>query len=1230
MISTRTGLQIEIKELSLSWFGAQKAQGVHIQKKQEQLDLTAQEVKTDAPLWKIVFTHQFGQMQITAPDLQISKPFQPTAYVNRKSFRAAAVSPELGMVKLELPAKGKVIVKEGKVGFRSPGLEPITFDQLTLSLDMMSNEELALALSCTTSQQGQIAIKASASQLKAPFPNLAVQSTINQLPVQGIDQLFSLAYPEASGLLYSFLGPTINIGCNLSASSGNFDLRLNAISPHITAYVSTQSLNGTLSLKSPAELNFTLTPSFLQKLSKLQPSLCHLALTSPVVLQTTIDQFSCPIPSHMSDLLNSTFQAHLTAPPQIPLTLDGRPLLINHLTLNANSQQQLALELAAGLQADSQEGFVTVQGTLLKDLKGGTIALNAKEFPVDLMGILANAPDSLSGLLGPAADIQATYDFQGKGHLTWQSDFLKIPSLDLSLGKSVTLTSPCAFALILNPLYSPLSLAQALPIQGTVQKLNIPLQDIKNSQLTAVIGTGAIVIKEPLPLTIAKAQASIDMKTLDQIELRLDSDTVKAFIAGSYQPDKGVFTLSKPFTGQFALDQASLKELAKPAIVQLSIDSFAVPLLDLDLSKLKIKGQLSSAEILLGVQGKRIALQNTTLPFQWDGLGKSATMQVSSQVFNPSGSNGSIQGQVSLSQFSGLDFSASAIQGSLDLQNLSAGLLDAFSGQCLSPITGPSFNSKLKVQSTPDKQSINIKWLSPNLNVDTGFTMDSSLQLQGGSNQMVWTLTSEGYKALDQLLNRPTAELIPFEMKEPSVFTIMLSKLALPIAYPSKTGSLVDRIPQIDFDVAKLQLNLTGKNPKLAFLDKSSGDTIQLSNLNFSMTRTDQNPLAFSLDSAIATKTSKNGLLSANGKLEQTLNAQGAFDLSQLTGSLRLKADQLPSRALDLIARAYGRTDFPFTCVFGNMINATLNLDLDKFSGPLALNIFTPLTRADVSGTITNGALTLKDAVHVQMKITPEMSRLVLKEVNPLNLSYLYSQEPVTLEIPAAGFSFPLHPFDLTRIAIPSARIELGKITCRNEGNVHIALGLLKTKQFEQSNDLMLWFAPIDLSVGKGLANIDRTEILLADTYDICLWGNVDLAKDYIDMYLGLTAQTLSKAFNIKNLPENYVLRIPMRGKADNVQIDTGKATAKIALLLAAQQAGTAGALKGPAGAIVGGLLNKAVTLPDSDAKIPPAKHPFPWEIGGKTKSKTSDSTVKKRQFKAHDKPLKQILKIVK
>ena len=136
----------------------------------------------------------------------------------------------------------------------------------------------------------------------------------------------------------------------------------------------------------------------------------------------------------------------------------------------------------------------------------------------------------------------------------------------------------------------------------------------------------------------------------------------------------------------------------------------------------------------------------------------------------------------------------------------------------------------------------------------------------------------------------------------------------------------------------------------------------------------------------------------------------------------------------------------------------------------------------------------------------------------------------------------------------------------------------------------------------------------------------MDFVDDKVDMVLGLTPQTLKEAFGIKNLPEHYMLHIPLKGTTSDVKINTAKATAKIAALLAWQQKDIAGEIfGGPAGAIVGELLNNLGALPDKNSNSPPAKHPFPWE-----ENKPQTNEKKTGALKGGEKPLKQLMKILR
>lgn len=168
----------------------------------------------------------------------------------------------------------------------------------------------------------------------------------------------------------------------------------------------------------------------------------------------------------------------------------------------------------------------------------------------------------------------------------------------------------------------------------------------------------------------------------------------------------------------------------------------------------------------------------------------------------------------------------------------------------------------------------------------------------------------------------------------------------------------------------------------------------------------------------------------------------------------------------------------------------------------------------------------------------------------------------------------------------------------------------------------------------------ERTEILISNTYQVCIWGGLDFPAQKVDMVLGLTASCLKIAFGIKNLPDDYVLQIPMKGKMDNVKINTSKATAKIAALLLWQQKAVSGAFgKSSAGAVLGEFMNKLGPLPDIGSKAPPAKRPFPWENGyqkpnttAKKKKKTSKAEVPKNKklILPDEEPLKQALRMLR
>ena len=123
----------------------------------------------------------------------------------------------------------------------------------------------------------------------------------------------------------------------------------------------------------------------------------------------------------------------------------------------------------------------------------------------------------------------------------------------------------------------------------------------------------------------------------------------------------------------------------------------------------------------------------------------------------------------------------------------------------------------------------------------------------------------------------------------------------------------------------------------------------------------------------------------------------------QIAGAAEL--DQFPSVLLDSIARNFGHANFPFTSLFGQAVNLDLDTQLHDQSGPLRFRVHSPNTRAALKGNINKGVLTLSEPVHAQILMSKELSQWLVQDVNPLSISAIYANNPLTLEIAPDGFS---------------------------------------------------------------------------------------------------------------------------------------------------------------------------------------------------------------------------------
>ncbi len=348
-----------------------------------------------------------------------------------------------------------------------------------------------------------------------------------------------------------------------------------------------------------------------------------------------------------------------------------------------------------------------------------------------------------------------------------------------------------------------------------------------------------------------------------------------------------------------------------------------------------------------------------------------------------------------------------------------------------------------------------------------------------------------------------------------------------------------------------------------------------------------------------------------NGKAKLTARSlkdqvQGQFHVTcektdnTLTG--RVEIEQFPSAFFDLFPHA--NIPLPFATLFGPTVTANAKIDLENEAGAVTMSLLSSNARLSVNGSIEEGFLFLSEPLYGQLLLPPEIALLLFKDMSASTPPLFSSQDPLTLEIQPEGTRIPLSLRDFSLLNIEKGRLEIGQILCSNASSLNFALSLLQQQNIK---DLHFWFAPVNFSIANNTLHVERTEILMNRILEICLWGKINLPENSIRMSLGLPAETLKRAFGLEELPADYVLQLPIRGKIYDITIDKAKANKKISLLLLWQKNIVTKVLgKGAAGAVVSELVNK-MALPDKDKQAPLAKHPFPWEKKKYSSSKSED-----------------------
>jgi len=327
--------------------------------------------------------------------------------------------------------------------------------------------------------------------------------------------------------------------------------------------------------------------------------------------------------------------------------------------------------------------------------------------------------------------------------------------------------------------------------------------------------------------------------------------------------------------------------------------------------------------------------------------------------------------------------------------------------------------------------------------------------------------------------------------------------------------------------------------------------------------------------------------ITSDVKRKGSFSLRGNKDKNLHTSSINFKSENIPTYVLDAVfALRYPEKKAFFSKFLGEHVDLNYNTSQRNRSGPIDIEVDSTYCFSKMYFQREKDTLHLNRDLKATLHISEDLSTLLLQNINPLFLTGISSIDPCQIFISRKNFRYPL-PFDKNKLNISFGTVDMKQIAANLGDSLNFLITILKLPQFHRGDDVSMWFTPMNFKIENNIVTTDRMDVLIDHDIHVCTWGQINLANNKVDMVLGLTADALKKAFHIKNLPDDFVLQIPMKGKTNKIKFDVKKAAAQIALLMAGSTT------KGWMGDVLG-------TLGQIHAKkAPPPKRPFPWEGKG-------------------------------
>lgn len=929
----------------------------------------------------------------------------------------------------------------------------------------------------------------------------------------------------------------------------------------------------------------------------------------------------------------SSLETHLEAPlcdPSIHVEVTGIIL---------QQKEPFNLNLRADLKKPN-----SLSGLLEQIRNQAGLSLKVTDFPLQLVPQLKERA-ALIEQIGPKAKIQLSLSDQHKagwlGRLSVQTSNLNLHEAAFQIDQNLTLLSPMkvdwqlpANCLVKELDQEQLSLDQTCLVHLTVTDLQVPLDDHRSAQFQIDTSIPLIRFNQLYPDVIAQiknlnvkahgrsiAEFSTDVKAevallnrdgtpsplvdpslhltqtatwhftdagslrMPEGKLELKNTTSNVVFEGKIVSDKE-FKLTAPINMRYTLTPQGLQSLSKmvgqewpalnkPAVADISVEPFTFNWSSstFPLSRIHAKGMLSIDEIALKDESESLpVLEEIVVPWNVDGLMNTFSIYLSGLAYTKNSQKPTqLSSHIEVERWHN-EGKFDPKQAKIEIQSEFFNLLTADIGPLvtsydlallLGPVIDIDFQTLIDLEhKIPGYWDMNVDSAALHSKMRLKFDQEMTLFDPLRPAEFRWTVSPEACAYLRKIMNWESG----LKLESPVTLSGTVPHVKIPI---KEIRSWADQ-GEITFNFKSSDIEWKGLTDYPYSLNGQITSQNIRSEVNLACNIESNASPVLSVKAAIGNLVGSQGLINPVKEMKFDLKAGGSRIPSGFVQSLFLLDDKAKQK---------------IQALFGPTIDAEANIQLKELTGPLAASIKGSQGFAEINGKLNKGILTLNSPLVATTQVTPFFSKVFLEENVPLLSTAFGAEQPIKISIDPDHFSCPIIPFDLDGATIGKGVIDLGKIHCRNAGELNALLNMIYPIKDQQ---ITLWFTPLFFQLDKSQLTYKRTDLLVAHTYSLASWGTLDLKTHQMNLILGLSPQTLQYAFGIHGLDDRYLFQIPLHTRKGKLEVDKMKLTAGITALIAQTQAGSKGKL-------LGDLLNMAVSDHGEPLPPPPTTQPLPW-----------------------------------